>query len=76
MGKRIAIATIVRGALISILAADGVRANGPTRKILRILTSGPEGSRVQITGKNLQEPSAVFLAAPTRRLRSFHPKNS
>jgi hypothetical protein len=31
-------------------------------EILRILpTSGPEGTRVEVTGKNLQEASAVYI---------------
>ena len=63
MGKRIAIATITHGALFSILSAVAIAQTAPP-EILRISpTSGPEGSRVQITGKNLQEPSAVFFGS-------------
>ncbi|HWY56488.1 MAG TPA: IPT/TIG domain-containing protein [Terriglobales bacterium] len=61
MGKRIAIATITCGTLISILSTVAI-AQTIRPEILRISpTSGPEGSRVVITGKNLQEASAVFL---------------
>ncbi len=58
--KRITIAAIVL-ALISILCADAQTARP---EILRIVpTSGPEGSRVEITGNNLQETSAVFFGS-------------
>jgi hypothetical protein len=59
--KRIAVATIVYGALISTVSAVAV-AQTSRPEILRISpTSGPEGSRVEITGKDLQEASAVFF---------------
>jgi IPT/TIG domain len=61
MGKRIAITTIA--ALISTLSAV-VIAQSTRPEIFRISpTSGPEGSRVEITGKNLEEASAVLLGA-------------
>ena len=61
MGKRIASALIAYGALSSMLPAV-VTAQTNRPEILRISpTSGPEGSRVQITGKNLQEASAVLF---------------
>ena len=63
MGKRIAIATITYGALISIPPAVAI-AQTLRPEILRISpTSGPEGSRVEIRGKNLKEASAVFLGS-------------
>jgi hypothetical protein len=59
--KRIAVATIVYGALISTVSADAI-GQTPRPEILQISpTSGPEGSRVEISGKNLQEASAVFF---------------
>jgi hypothetical protein len=61
--KRITIVTIVYGALITTLPA-AVVAQSTRPEILRISpTSGPEGSRVQITGKNLQDASAVFVGS-------------
>ncbi|HSZ01503.1 MAG TPA: IPT/TIG domain-containing protein [Terriglobales bacterium] len=58
MRKLVAIAY---GALTSILCA-GALAQSSAPEILQISpTSGPEGSRVEITGKNLQEAPAVFL---------------
>jgi IPT/TIG domain len=60
MGKRHAIATF--GVLITTLSAALIAQTNP--EILRISpTSGPEGARVEITGKNLQETSAVFLGS-------------
>jgi IPT/TIG domain-containing protein len=57
MRKLVAIAY---GALTSILCA-GALAQSSAPEILQISPiSGPEGSRVEITGKNLQEASAVF----------------
>jgi hypothetical protein len=45
-----------------ILTAAVAQTSGP--QILRISpTSGPEGSRVEITGKNFQETSSVFLGS-------------
>jgi hypothetical protein len=59
MGKRIVITTIA--ALISTLSAL-VIAQSTRPEIFRISpTSGPEGSRVEITGKNLEGASAVLL---------------
>jgi len=61
--KRITITAMVYGALISILSAAGV-AQSTRPEILRISpTSGPEGSRVEIAGKNLQDASAVFFGS-------------
>lgn len=61
MKKRMAIATLACAALISALSAWLV-AQAARPGILRISpTSGPEGSRVEITGTNLQEASAVFF---------------
>jgi len=52
-------AAIVCAALISALSAQTTRP-----EILRISpTSGPEGSRVEITGNNLQETSAVLFGS-------------
>ena len=63
MGKRKAIAAMAFGTLIATLSAVAI-AQTTRPEILRISpTSGPEGSRVEITGKNLQEASAVFLGA-------------
>jgi hypothetical protein len=57
------ITAIAYGALISVLSAVAI-AQTARPEILRISpTSGPEGSRVEITGKNLQEASAVFFGA-------------
>jgi IPT/TIG domain len=62
VGKRTAIATIACGALTSILCA--VIAQTARPEIFRISpTSGPEGSRVTITGENLEQASAVFLGS-------------
>lgn len=60
-GKRITIAAIIYGALTSTLSTAAIaQSTGP--EILRISpTSGPEGSRVEITGKNLLDASAVFF---------------
>ena len=63
MGKRKAIAAMAFGTLITTLSAVAI-AQTSRPEILRISpTSGPEGSRVEITGKNLQEASAVLLGA-------------
>ena len=60
-GKRITIVTIVHGVLISTLSAAAV-AQSTQPEILRVSpTSGPEGSRVEITGQNFQDASAVLL---------------
>lgn len=60
MRKRMAIAAVVYSELISAL----VTAQTARPEILRISpTSGPEGTRVQIIGRNLQETSAVFLGS-------------
>jgi hypothetical protein len=73
-GKRMAITTI--GALISTLSAV-VIAQSTRPEIFQISpTSGPEGSRVEITGKNFREPrlSCWVQAAPLSV--SFPPKHS
>ena len=73
-GKRMAIKTI--GALISTLSAV-VIAQSTRPEIFQISpTSGPEGSRVEITGKNFREPrlSCWVQAAPLSV--SFPPKHS
>jgi len=58
-----AIATLACAALISALSASLV-AQTAHPGILRISpTSGPEGSRVEITGTGLQEASAVFFGS-------------
>jgi IPT/TIG domain-containing protein len=63
MRKRSVITTIAYGALPSILCVVAI-AQSTRPEILRISpTSGPEGSHVEITGKNLQDASAVFLGA-------------
>jgi hypothetical protein len=63
MGKRTAIATIACAALIAILSGvASAQTNRP--EILRISpTSGPEGSRVVVTGKNLLGASTVLLGS-------------
>jgi len=59
--KRIAIAAIAF--LVSTLSAAATAQSGRPEIFGISPTSGPEGSRVEITGKNLQEASAVFLGA-------------
>ena len=72
MGKRIAIATIA--ALISTLSAIMI-AQSTRPGIFRISpTSGPEGSRVEITGKNLQGASAVLLGASSAYFSIISPE--
>ena len=62
-GTRFTIAAIAYGALISILSAVAI-AQSARPEILRISpTSGPEGLRVEVTGNNLQETSAVFFGS-------------
>jgi hypothetical protein len=69
-GKRATIAAIAYAALISTLPAQSTRP-----EILRISpTSGPEGSRVAITGKNLQEASAVFFGATSSVFQFVSPE--
>src|SRR6202030_3210427 len=59
--KRITIVTIALGALISVLGGDAQTARP---EILQISpTSGPEGSRVEVTGRNLQQASAVCFGS-------------
>lgn len=61
MEKRLAIVVIVCGAAICTLCAGAI-AQTTRPQIFRISpTSGPEGSRVEITGENLRETSAVFF---------------
>jgi hypothetical protein len=63
------LAAVVCAALVSTPSAQTTRP-----EILRISpTSGPEGSRVEITGKNLQEASAVFLGTTNS---AFNPVSS
>jgi len=66
-----AIAAVVYAALISAL----VTAQRTRPEILRISpTSGPEGTRVQITGRNLQETSAVFLGTTDSTFEIISPE--
>jgi hypothetical protein len=61
--KRSAITTIVRVLLISTQSVVAI-AQSTRPEILRISpTSGSEGSRVVITGKNLRQASAVFFGS-------------
>jgi len=61
--KRITVAPLVYLSLITTLCA-AVLAQTARPQILRISpTSGPEGSRVEITGSNLQDGSAVLLGS-------------
>jgi hypothetical protein len=70
--KSTAIATVVYGALISIGA---VTAQTGRPEILRISpTSGPEGSRIEITGQNLQEASAVFFGTTNSAFKLVSPE--
>jgi len=72
MGRRIAIAMI--GVLISTPLAV-VIAQTARPEILRISpTSGPEGSRVEITGQNLQGVSAVLLGATSSTFSLVSPE--
>jgi hypothetical protein len=72
MGRRIAIAMM--GVLISTPLAV-VIAQTARPEILRISpTSGPEGSGVEITGKNLQAASAVFLGATSSTFSLVSPE--
>jgi len=69
-GKRITIAAIAYAALISTLPAQSTRP-----EILRISpTSGPEGSRVEITGKKLQEASSIFLGTTSAAFSLISPE--
>jgi hypothetical protein len=71
MRKRMAIAAVVNATLISAL----VTAQTARPEILRISpTSGPEGTRVQITGRNLQETSAVFLGTTDSTFEIISPE--
>ena len=73
-GKRIAVAAIFHGALICALFASAV-GQSARPEILRISpTSGPEGSRVEITGKNLQETSAVFVGTTSSAFTFVSPE--
>jgi hypothetical protein len=72
MGRRIAIAMI--GVLISTPLAVVIAQTGRP-EILRISpTSGPEGSRVEIAGKNLQGVSAVFFGATSSTFSLISPE--
>jgi hypothetical protein len=73
-GKRITIVSIVQVSLISILSAPAI-AQTSRPEILRISpTSGPEGSRVEITGKNLQEASTVFFGTTSSAFNLVSPE--
>lgn len=72
MKKRIAIAMI--GSLLSTLCGVAI-AQSARPEIFRISpTSGPEGSRVEITGRNLQAASAVFVGATSSVFRLISPE--
>jgi hypothetical protein len=59
--------------LISILSIGALAQTSP--EILRISpTSGPEGSRVEITGKNLQETSTVFFGTISATFKLVSPE--
>ncbi len=74
MAKRKAIAAMAFGMLIATLSAV-VIAQTSRPEILRISpTSGPEGTRVEITGKNLQEASAVFLGTTSSTFTLVSPE--
>jgi hypothetical protein len=56
-----------------ILTAAVAQTGGP--EILRVSpSSGPEGSRVEITGKNLREVSAVFVGTTSSAFRLISPE--
>jgi hypothetical protein len=61
MVKRFAIATFVYGLVISTLLVAAAAQSGHPEILQISPTSGPEGSRVEITGKNVQDASAVFF---------------
>jgi hypothetical protein len=70
--KSTVIATVVYGALIS---TGAVTAQTGRPEILRISpTSGPEGSRVEVTGQNLQEASAVFFGTTNSAFKLVSPE--
>jgi hypothetical protein len=70
MVKRIAIATLLGGLTLTAAVAPTGRL-----EIIRISpTSGPEGSRVEITGKNLQEASAVFFGSTNSNFNLISPE--
>jgi len=74
MGKRNAIAAMAFGTLIATLSAVAI-AQTSRPEVLRISpTSGPEGTRVEITGKNLQEASAVFLGTTSSTFTLISPE--
>ncbi len=59
--KRTSVGRLIHGSLIFFLSGAAVAETGRP-EILRISpTRGPEGSRVEIIGENLQETSAVFI---------------
>jgi IPT/TIG domain-containing protein len=69
--KSITAAIIACGALLSILSA----AQTTHPEILQISpTSGPEGSRVEITGKNLENVSAVLVGAVSSTFNLVSPE--
>jgi IPT/TIG domain len=74
ISKRRLSAAITCAALSSTLSAI-VIAQTTRPEILRISpTSGPEGSRMEITGKNLQEASAVFLGSAASAFKLVSPE--
>ena len=63
------IAAMVYGALLAAVSPAAI-AQSTRPEILRISpTGGPEGSRVEITGKNLQEASAVLFGSTSAVFR-------
>jgi hypothetical protein len=67
--KRILIAMLVCTAPIATLSTAAAQSARP--EILQISpTSGPEGARVEITGKNLQGASAVLIGATNATFKS------
>jgi hypothetical protein len=72
--KRIAIARLVCVLLISTPPVTAI-AQTTRPEILRIApTNGPEGSRVEITGKNLQEASTVFFGTTSSAFNLVSPE--
>ena len=63
MDKRLAIVLIACGAAICALYAVAIAQTRRSQIFQISPTSGPEGSRVVITGENLQEASAVYFGS-------------
>jgi IPT/TIG domain len=72
MGKRIAITTV--GALIPTLSAVVIAQSTRPEIFQTSPTSGPEGSRVEITGKNFQGGSAVLLGTSSAAFSLISPE--